>query len=84
MKNEYGTLCEYKTSNVIRAATREEWLASRCAEASNIGGGTGVIEVDGQSVYVEGGCELSDVRSCQKTTANPSKRRNAGCPTTEA
>jgi len=59
MKNEYGTLCDYKTSDSIRPATREEWLASRRAEASNIGGGTGVIEVDGQSVYVEGGRELT-------------------------
>ena len=44
MKNKYGTLCDYKTSNSIRPATEDEWRASREAEQSNIGGGTGVIE----------------------------------------
>jgi hypothetical protein len=60
MKTEktYGTLCDYKTGNSLRPATQQEWQASREAEASNIGGGTGVIQVDGQSVYVEGGSEL--------------------------
>lgn len=58
MKN-YGTICDYKTGESIRPATEQEWRASREAEASNIGGGTGVIEVNGQSVYVEGGPEQS-------------------------
>jgi hypothetical protein len=56
---KYGMICDYKTSEAIRPATPAEWLASREAEDGNIGGGTGVIEVDGQSVYVEGGPELT-------------------------
>lgn len=61
MKHEtnYGTLCDYKTSASIRPATQAEWQASRESEQSNIGGGTGVITVDGRSVYVEGGTELT-------------------------
>lgn len=58
MKNQYGTLCDYKTGNSIRPATEQEWRESREAEESGIGGGTGVILVDGMSVYVEGGPEL--------------------------
>lgn len=53
----YGTLCNYKTGESIRPATREEWLASRESEASNVGGEAGVIVVDGLSVYVDGGQE---------------------------
>ena len=60
MKNKYGTLCDYKTGQSIRPATEQEWRDSREAEQSNIGGGTGVIEVDGRSVYVEGGAELPE------------------------
>jgi len=59
MKNKYGTLCDYKTSESLRPATESEWRASREAEASNIGGGTGVIVVDDRRVYVEGGPELA-------------------------
>lgn len=54
----YGTLCDYQTGASIRPASREEWQASLEAAQSNVGGGTGVIQVDGQSVYVEGGDEL--------------------------
>ena len=59
--NKYGTLHDYRTGHSIRPATRAEWQASREAESANIGGGTGVIEVDGQSVYVEGGMEIGDI-----------------------
>jgi hypothetical protein len=55
---KYGVLCDYRTGRPIRPATPGEWLASRSAEAANVGGGTGVIEVDGMRVYVEGGSEL--------------------------
>lgn len=46
-----GTLRNYKTGTVIRPATTEEAEASR--KAAERDGGTGVIEVDGVSCYVE-------------------------------
>lgn len=59
---DYGDLIDYRTGNLIRPATEDEWRESREAEKSNIGGGTGVIgvEIDGEdkSVWVEGGPEL--------------------------
>lgn len=57
MGGNYGTLCDYRTGTSIRPASRDEWQASREAEAGNVGGGTGVIQVDGRSVYVDGGDE---------------------------
>lgn len=49
----WGTLCDYKTGKVLRPATQAEWEASKASEKSNIGGGSGTIEVDGQTVYVD-------------------------------
>lgn len=65
----FGTLCDYKTGNSIRPASESEWRASREAERSNIGGGTGVIEIDGRSVYVEGGPELD--KAAQQASHTP-------------
>lgn len=52
---------DYRTNTAIRPANESEWRASREAERSNIGGGNGVFDLDGQSVWVEGGEELLKV-----------------------
>ena len=54
MKN-YGSLIDYLTGVYIRPATEQEWRASCEAEAGNVGGGSGVIKVNGESVFVSGG-----------------------------
>jgi hypothetical protein len=59
-EKNYGKLHDYKTGDYIREATESEWRASREAEASNIGGGTGAIDVDGRTVYVSGGDDLPE------------------------
>jgi hypothetical protein len=63
VKCTYGTLCDYRTGDSMRSATEAEWRASRETERSNIGGGSGVITVDGKGVYVEGGPEIEEVQS---------------------
>lgn len=45
-------LCDYRTGDVVRAATRAELAASR--RAAKADGGRGVIQIDGLSYYVEG------------------------------
>lgn len=47
----YGDLYDYDTADVIRPATREEREASLAAAERD--GGSGVIEVDGRSCYVQ-------------------------------
>ena len=42
----------YRTGDIIREATREEWTASTEAERTN---GTGAFLLNGATVYVEGG-----------------------------
>jgi len=51
----YGSLCLYFTGEYLRPATRAEWMDSMEAETRNIGSGSGVINIGGQSVYVVGG-----------------------------
>lgn len=55
----FGTLCNYKTGEVIRPATKDEAAASRAAAERD--GGAGVIEVDDVSCYVEDGNEDDDM-----------------------
>ena len=58
---DYGTLCDYRTGEQIRPATAAELTAS--LDAARHDGGSGVIEVDGRSCYVDGGDrETSDLR----------------------
>ncbi len=51
MNDPTPTLNDYRTNEVLRAATPEEILASEEAAAHD--GGAGVIEVDGRSCFVE-------------------------------
>lgn len=61
-------LCNYKTGETIRKATREEYEASVAAAESD--GGRGAIEVDGVACYVEG--EPADAKETTVTVrANP-------------
>jgi hypothetical protein len=46
------TLHNYKTGEILRLATTEEWAAS--VDAALHDGGRGVIDIDGQPVYVDG------------------------------
>lgn len=54
-------LCNYTTGNVIRTATEAEYYASLAA--AEMDGGAGVIEVDGESCYVEGDVEVPELES---------------------
>lgn len=47
----YGTLCDYRTGDSIRAATADEQAESIAAAERD--GGRGVIVVDGRAVYVD-------------------------------
>ena len=50
---ETGTLMTYDTAEYIREATEEETIES--VEAARTDGGAGVIVVDGERCYVDGG-----------------------------
>jgi len=58
-------LCNYTTGNVIRTATATEYRAS--LEAARVDGGAGVIEVDGESCYVEG--DVDQLQRCADALA---------------
>lgn len=48
---DHGTLHDYQTGDCIRPATEHEAAAS--SVAADYDGGTGVIDVDGRSCYVQ-------------------------------
>ena len=48
----YGWLCDYRSGDRLRHATREEAGASEAQAAYD--GGRGVVAVGGRDVYVEG------------------------------
>lgn len=49
---KYGWLCDYETGEAIRQATKDEFAKS--IDAASRDGGSGVIVIDGRSVYVSG------------------------------
>lgn len=66
-------LCDYKTGEVIRDATRTE--ARLSARAARFDSGAGVIEIEGQLCYVDGPCPDCDAWDCVCTTK---PQQNAG------
>lgn len=49
---DHGTLRDYQTGDPIRPATAAEAAESAAEAASDIGGGSGVIEIGGRLCYV--------------------------------
>jgi hypothetical protein len=55
MTTSFGTLADYATGDFIRKATPAEWRKS--ADQVNSGNETGAFDLDGKSVFVNGGPE---------------------------